>query len=119
MQRNKHNLLIVHPLYLLENKAQEVEFACFVISVPSIPQRGSISTASRPALGTTQSTIQGYWGVFSRGIVAGPEADHPPPSMSRLRMHGAILSLPHTSSWHGASLDAETTLPFITEHTHK
>jgi len=43
------------------------------------------------------------------GKVAWPghEADHLP----RLRMHGAIPPLPHTSSWHGAWLSTGTTLP--------
>jgi len=45
---------------------------------------------------------------------AGREADHSHPSMPRLRMRGAILPLPHTSSWRGASLCTGTSaLPYI------
>jgi hypothetical protein len=63
------------------------------------------ATASRPALGSTQTPIQC---VVRRVIYPGVnpsarEADHSPPSnVEVIRMRGDIPPLPNTSAWRGA-----------------
>jgi hypothetical protein len=43
----------------------------------------------------------GHGGCFPKGKWQGHEADHSPTSNAEVKNGGAILSLPHTSSWHG------------------
>jgi hypothetical protein len=70
------------------------------------PQRQDIflySTASRPALGPTQPSIQWVQEALSpRDKRLGHEADHSPSSSAEVKNGGAIPSLPRTSSWRGA-----------------
>jgi hypothetical protein len=72
----------------------------------SIPSKGKIflfSTASRPALGPTQPSIQYVLGALSPGVKQpGREADHSPPSIAGLKNGGAIPPLLRMSSWHSA-----------------
>jgi hypothetical protein len=70
----------------------------------SIPGRSNrlFSTASRPAVGSTQSPIQWVPKVLSSRVKRqGSETDHSPPSSAEVKNDGSILSLPHTSSLHG------------------
>jgi hypothetical protein len=61
------------------------------------------STASKSALGLKISPSQWVSGSFSPGVKQPlREADHSPPSSAQLKNGGAILLLPHTSSWHSA-----------------
>jgi len=54
---------------------------------------------SRPALGSTQSSIQWVPRALSKGVKPpGHEADHPPPSIKMLGICGAVLPFPNTSS---------------------
>jgi hypothetical protein len=60
------------------------------------------STASRPALGPTQFSIQRVPRALPLGIKRpGREAQHSPKSTAEFKTGGALLPLPHTSSWHG------------------
>jgi hypothetical protein len=44
-----------------------------------------------------------YQGFFPSGVKRpGREADHSPPSSAEAKNGGAIVPLPHMSSWHGA-----------------
>jgi hypothetical protein len=56
------------------------------------------ATASRPALGSTQPSIQLVLGVRWPER----EAGHSPPSSAEVKMRGAIPPLPNTSSWRNA-----------------
>jgi hypothetical protein len=60
------------------------------------------TTASRPALGSTQPTIQWIGGYFPGIRRPGRETDNSPPSKSKIILHRSSPSLPHTSSWCGA-----------------
>jgi hypothetical protein len=63
------------------------------------------STASRPALGPIQPSVQWLPRDLSpevKRLVR--EADHAPPSSAEVKNGGAIPPLPHTSSWHSAQL---------------
>jgi hypothetical protein len=63
------------------------------------------STASRPALGLTQTPIQWVLGAISPGVMwRGHEADHSPPSTAEVKNGGAIPSLLHMSLCHSAYL---------------
>jgi hypothetical protein len=70
------------------------------------PARGEIFlfyTASRPALGPTQSPIQWVQEALSPGVKQlGREADRWPPSSAEVKNVRDIPPLPHTSSWHNA-----------------
>jgi hypothetical protein len=72
----------------------------------SIPDRDKIFFSSpvlTQALKSTHPPIQWVSGLFSPGVKRqGREADHSPPSSAEVKKGGAILSLPHTSSWRGA-----------------
>jgi hypothetical protein len=58
------------------------------------------STMSRLTLGPTQPPIQLIPEALPLGLKRpGREADHPPPSSAEVKNAGAILHLPHTSSW--------------------
>jgi hypothetical protein len=58
------------------------------------------STASRLAMGPTQPPIQWVPGAFSPGIKrSGREADHSPPSRTKVKNVGATPPLPHMCSW--------------------
>jgi hypothetical protein len=60
-------------------------------------------TAIRLALGPTQPPAHWILGALSRGVKwPGCETDHSPPSTAEVENDGAILPLPHTSSWRGA-----------------
>jgi hypothetical protein len=60
------------------------------------------STASRPALGPSQSRIQWLPGALSSGVKRqGREADHSPPSSAEVKNGRAIPPLSHMSSWRG------------------
>jgi hypothetical protein len=60
------------------------------------------STASGPALGPTQSPIQWVPGALSWEVERlGRKADHSPLSDAKVKSGGAILPLPHSSSWRG------------------
>jgi hypothetical protein len=51
----------------------------------------------------TLPPIQWVRGSVSSGIKRpGCEADHPPQSIVEVKNGGALLRLPHTSSWHGS-----------------
>jgi hypothetical protein len=69
----------------------------------SIPCRSKIflfSTASRPAMGPTQPSIQWVLGVSSLRVKQlGHEADHSPPSSADIKNGGAIAPLHLMSSW--------------------
>jgi hypothetical protein len=71
----------------------------------SIPGRWKtffFSTASIQALGPTQSLIQWVPGDLSLGIKRqGREADHSPPSNTKVKKGETIPPLPHTSAWRG------------------
>jgi hypothetical protein len=57
------------------------------------------ATASRTALGPTQTIIQWVPGSLSLGVKRlGREADHSPPSSAESRMRGAIPPFPNTPS---------------------
>jgi hypothetical protein len=61
------------------------------------------STASRPALGATHPPIQWVTGAISPRVKRpGREADHSPPSRTKVKNGGGVAPLPHMSSWHGA-----------------
>jgi hypothetical protein len=61
------------------------------------------STASRPALGSTQPPIQWVLGVLSQGIKRpGREADHSPPASAEAKKMWIYTSTPHTPSWRSA-----------------
>jgi hypothetical protein len=66
-------------------------------------------TASRPALGPTQTPIQWAPGVLSLGVKRpGREANHSPPSSAEVKEWvGLYLHSPNTPTWCGG-----TTLPF-------
>jgi hypothetical protein len=69
-------------------------------------------TASRPALGPTQSPIPWVLGALSQGLerpVPEAETHHLVP---RLRMLGAMPTLAHTSSRRGGKVSTRT-LPLI------
>jgi hypothetical protein len=57
------------------------------------------------------------WKGFERAVTAFTSPNTVRPCVlgancaPRLRMHGAIPPLPHTSSWHGAYLSTGTSLP--------
>jgi hypothetical protein len=56
------------------------------------------STASRPALGPTQSLIQWVPGIFPMRIkLPGREADHSAPSSAEVKNGWSCTSTPHTS----------------------
>jgi hypothetical protein len=60
-------------------------------------------TAFRVALGPTQLPIQWVPGALSPGVkMPGREADNSPPFSAEVKNVGAVLPLPHTSSWSGA-----------------
>jgi hypothetical protein len=61
---------------------------------------------SRPALWSTQSSIQYIPGALSLGVKRpGREVDHSPPSNAVVKkMRGAIPPFPNTPSWRGAEL---------------
>jgi hypothetical protein len=64
-----------------------------------------ISTICRPAMRSTQPPIQWVIGALScgggGGVARGMKRTPYVYLVPRLRMHGAIASLPHTSSCHG------------------
>jgi hypothetical protein len=61
------------------------------------------STASRPAVGSTQPPMQWVLESVSPGLRrSGHEADHSPLSVAEIKNGGAIPPLLHMSSWHGA-----------------
>jgi hypothetical protein len=63
------------------------------------------STASRPALGPTQTSIQWVPGILSSALkLPGREKDHSPPFSAEVKNGGAIHPLSHMFSWRGASL---------------
>jgi hypothetical protein len=64
------------------------------------------TTASRPALGSTQPPIQWVRGAFSLGVKRpGREADHSPPSSAEVKECVELhLHSPNTRSWRGAPL---------------
>jgi hypothetical protein len=57
---------------------------------------------SRPVLGPNQPPFQ--WVLGSSTGIKRPksEADHSPPSSAVVKMRGAVILLPNTSSWGGA-----------------
>jgi hypothetical protein len=58
---------------------------------------------SRLALGPIQPSIQWVLEALSPGIKRpGGEADHSPPSSAEVKNSGAVLPLPHMSSWYSA-----------------
>jgi hypothetical protein len=58
-----------------------------------------LSVMSRPAL----VPIQWAQELLFRGLKRqGRVVDHPPPSSAEVKNAGAVLLLPHTSSWRGA-----------------
>jgi hypothetical protein len=69
----------------------------------SIPGRGKrfSSTPQRPyrLWGPFSLISNGYRAVFPGVKQPGREADHSPPSSAEVKNGGAILPLPHTSSW--------------------
>jgi hypothetical protein len=65
------------------------------------------TTTTRLALGPTKPPIHCILEALSLGLKQlGHEADCPPPSSVKVKMHVAILPLPHTSSRCGAYLCA-------------
>jgi hypothetical protein len=64
------------------------------------------TTASRPALGPTQTPIQWAPGALSLGIKQlGPEADHSPPSSVEVKEYVELyIHSPNMPSWRGAQL---------------
>jgi hypothetical protein len=61
------------------------------------------SSVSRPVLGPTQAPIQWGLGTLSAGLKQpGHEAEHSPPSTTKVKNGGAILPFPDMSSWHVA-----------------
>jgi hypothetical protein len=60
------------------------------------------STASRPVLGPIQPPVQSTWFLSPGGKAAGDEANDSSPSSAEVKKGGAILPLPHMSSWHSA-----------------
>jgi hypothetical protein len=57
--------------------------------------------------------IQWALGALSPGLNRlGHEADGASPANAEVKNGGAILLLPHTSSWHSVQLKTGTTLPF-------
>jgi hypothetical protein len=70
-------------------------------SIPGMAILFLITTASRPALGTTQPPIQWVSGALSPGVKQlKREAYHSPSSSAQVKKR--IPPLPHTSSWHSA-----------------
>jgi hypothetical protein len=71
-----------------------------------IPGKGKtflFSTASRPALGSTQPIYCVPGEALSRGVKGQRrEADHSPSSRAKVKKSGAIPPLPHMPSWHSA-----------------
>jgi hypothetical protein len=62
-----------------------------------------IATASRPAMGPTQYPFEWEPGALYRGKGdRGVELITPLHMVPRLRIRGAILPFPNTSSWRGA-----------------
>jgi hypothetical protein len=63
-----------------------------------------VTTASRPALGPTQSPIQWVPGALSLGVKRqGREADHSPPSSAEVKERVELyLHSPSTPSWRSA-----------------
>jgi len=58
------------------------------------------ATASRLALRPIQTPTQWIPGALSPGVKwLQREADHVPPSRAGIKNRGALLPLPHTSSW--------------------
>jgi hypothetical protein len=74
----------------------------------SIPGRCKIfvfSTAFRPALGPTQTTIQWVLGALSTGVKRpAREANHSPPSNAVVKNGGAVPPLLRMCFWHSAYL---------------
>jgi hypothetical protein len=72
----------------------------------SIPGRGKlfqISISSIASLKPTQSPIQWVSGALSPEVKRpGSKSDHSPPSSAEVKNGGAILRLPHMSSWNSA-----------------
>jgi hypothetical protein len=63
------------------------------------------STSSRPALGSTQPSIQWVPGSLSLGVRRpGREADHSPPAGAEVKKMWIYTSNPHTPSWRSAWL---------------
>jgi hypothetical protein len=64
------------------------------------------TTASRTALGPTQSPIQWVTGALSLGVkLPGREADHSPPSSAEVKKCVELyIHPPNTPSWRGAQL---------------
>jgi hypothetical protein len=75
------------------------------------------TTASRTALGPTQPPIQWVPGALSLGVKRpGREADYSPPSSAEVKECLELyLHSPNMSSWRGALLSTETTLPLPSE----
>jgi hypothetical protein len=65
------------------------------------PAGGITSKTSRPALGPHPASYSVSNKALPPGVVRRPgrEADHLPALVSRLRMSGTILDLPHTPPW--------------------
>jgi len=75
----------------------------------------STDTASRPALGPTQPSIQWIRGALSLGVKRpGREADYSPPSSAEMKECVELyLHSLNTSSWRGAYLSTGKTLPLL------
>jgi hypothetical protein len=66
-------------------------------------QQGQFFTASRQALGSTQSLLQWVPEALSPAVKRpGREADHSPPSSVEVYNAGAMSPLSYTSSWRDA-----------------
>jgi hypothetical protein len=81
---------------------------CYGLNGPgsiSVWVRLSFFTASRPSLGPPSLLYNGYCRLFPRVLNRQErEPDHSPPSGAEVQKCGAILPLPHRSSWRSTKL---------------
>jgi hypothetical protein len=72
-------------------------------SIPSSERFLSSSQHPDRHWGFTQPLVQWVLGTVSPGVKRqGHEADYSPASSAEVKKGGAIIPLPHTSSWHSA-----------------
>jgi hypothetical protein len=79
-----------------------------------------LASSSRPALASTQPPIQWVPAAFSTGVKQPVcEAYYSLSSSDEAKKAWSYTYTPHTSSWRGTCLSAETTLPYLTFVFHE